>query len=258
MSVIHTNKNKRFTTLLILLLAYTNAVAQTNLVEESAKIQQAYKNAAYLSFDMLYTYAYETAPAVILDSSSGTFKLSGSNYWGTIDSTEFLQNSRYAVMVYMPGRLINVSVPRNVYGQVSGLAALDSMIGKKGYTSSAGMEGGMKVIALAFTDPGNPYKSFKVYYDAVSYVVRQITYTVKASYISPGEDDNELPGTNRGEYVIVKADYKNYRTDAFSDDIFNAGKYFAISDNTYRPVPPYLSYEVFIASPELSLTQQVH
>lgn len=232
------------------------AAAQADLLKESEKIQLAYKTPSHLSFDLKYTYAFETEPTVILDSSLGTFKISGNHYWGVIDSAEFMQNDSFAIVVYKPGRLINVSNPKGLYPQAAGFAALDSLLGKDGYTSSLTRSGHNKVMVLTFSDPLSPYKEFNVSYDSVSYQVSEVAYIIKEEYMTgdgfTGEHNNNSPG----KYLQVKAVYKNYDTTAFSSSVFDAANYFTVSNGSYRPLPPYSEYEVFLASPNFSSTQQ--
>lgn len=232
------------------------AGAQINLPYESAKIQLAYKNPAYLSFNIKYTYAYETTPTTILDSSVGSFKISGSYYWGSIDSTEFMQNNSYSIMAYKPGKLMNINNPTTVYPQVANFSALDSLLGGSVYTSSLTNSGANKLITLTFSDPTNPYKNFKVYYDSTSNLVTQISYTIRENFLSYEENYNESASGSSSQYVIVKADYTNYQTTAFSNTIFLTSNYFGLSGGVYYPQSPYTAYEVFLAAPNLYLTPE--
>jgi len=233
-----------------------SATAQVNIPFESAKIQQAYKNPAYLSFNIKYTYAYETAPATILDSSTGSFKISGTYYWGSIDSTEFMQNSSYSVIAYKPGKLMNINNPTTMYPQVANFSALDSLLGKSGYTSTLTNSGANKLITLTFTDPNNPYKNFKVYYDSTSNLVTQVFYTIREEFLAYEDNYNESSSGSSSPYIIVKADYTNYQTTAFSNTIFMASNYFVITGGVYYPQAPYTGYEVFLAAPNLFLTPE--
>ncbi len=255
---IHTKRQVLLLVFIISALQFiTNtAGAQVNIPYESAKIQLAYKNPAYLSFNVKYTYAYETTPTTILDSSTGSFKISGTYYWGSIDSTEFMQNSSYSIMAYKPGKLMNINNPATVYPQIANFSTLDSLLGKSGYTSSLTNSGANKLITLTFSDPNNPYKNFKVYYDSTSNLVTQISYTIRENFLSYDDNYNQSASGSSSPYVIVKADYINYQTTAFSNTVFLTSNYFVITGGVYYPQSPYSAYEVFLAAPNLFLTPQ--
>jgi hypothetical protein len=229
-----------------------NTVAQMNIAHESAKMQMAYKNPPSLSFNVKYTYALETAPAAIIDSTFGSFKMSGSFYWGIIDSTEFMQNNSYAITLYKPDKLMRVSNPSYIYPEIANFSSFDSIIGKNNYTTSCTNSGCNKVIALVFNDVNFPYKNFSVTYDSVTNFVTQIIYVIREDFEDYGDSYNRTAeGSSVAEYIIVKATYTNYQTLSFSNTFFNTGNYFILNGGIYTPQPPYSDYEVFIASSNL-------
>jgi hypothetical protein len=239
--------------MIVITVLYSNKIlAQVNIEHESAKMQLAYKNPASLSFDVKYTYALETAPSAIIDSSMGSFKMSGSFYWGIIDSTEFMQNNSYAITLYKPDKLMRVSNPSYVYPEIANFSAFDSIVGKNNYTTSCTNTGCNKIISLTFTDPNFPYKNFSVRYDSITNFVTQIVYVIREDFEDYSDSYNRTAeGSSDAAYIIVKADYTNYQTSNFTNTIFNTGNYFILSGSTYAPQPPYSDYEVFIASSNL-------
>jgi hypothetical protein len=250
--------NIRLTVLaaIILYVNISRVNAQADIVSESTKIQEAFKHPAFLSFDMKYTYAFEAEPSVMLDSSIGSFKISGNRYWGTIDSAEFMQNDSFALVVYKPGKLINVNKPKGLYPQVTGFAMLDSLVGRNGYTYSFGRQGKNRVITLLFPDKHSPYKKFSVSYDSVSYLVTGMDYIIREEYLT-GEALSSDPAVNpAGRFMQVKIAFSNYQTIAFSSSVFDAGNYFIIRSGLYTASPSYEDYQVFISSPDLSNNQQ--
>ena len=125
-------------------------LSQINLSLESAQIQAAYKTPAFLSFNVKYTSALETTPTVLDDSTMGSFKISGNNYWGNLDSTEFMQNGSYAVYLYKSNKIMNINNPRIVYPQVANFSLLDSLLGKNNYAAALSTSGINKVITITF------------------------------------------------------------------------------------------------------------
>lgn len=235
----------------------SKTIAQPDILSESQKIQDAYKKAAYLSFDMRYTYAFENEPSVVEDSSLGNFRISGSRYWGTIDSAEFMQNDSFAIVVYRPGKLIHVSRPRNVYPQLTGFASLDSFVGKEGYTYSFTTKGESTTLALTFTDQSSPYKRFSLTYSPVTYQVKEMAFVIKEEYLSgEGSVGYGAAEETSGKYMLVKAAYDNYSSTAFDSTVFDVGNYFSNKEGLYVPAPQFNAYEIFLSSPDISSTQK--
>jgi hypothetical protein len=226
-------------------------VAQVNIAYESAKMQLAYKNPPSLCFNVKYTYALETDPATILDSTTGSFKMSGNYYWGKIDSAEFMQNGSYLITLYKPDKIMRVSNPSYIYPQIANFSSFDSLVGKNNYSTSCSNAGSAKIITLNFSDPAFPYKNFAVCYDSVTNLVKNIVYTIKEDFDDYSDSYNRSAAGNISAYMIVRADYTNYQTTGFSNTLFNTGNYFILDGNTYLAQPPYSDYEVFIASSNL-------
>jgi hypothetical protein len=229
-------------------------IAQLNIPVESSKMQMAYKNQAYLSFNIKYTYAAETDPNTIIDSSMGTVKMSGNYYWGTMDSLEFMQNNSYNLVLYKSEFLMRIGNPEPVYPQIINFSMFDSLVGKNNYTISNTVNGSVKNLELTFSSPAFlfPYKNYKVSYDSITHFVNQISYTINDEVIDSQESYNKLvSGGPLTEYVIVTANFTNYQTAPFSTTVFNSSNYFLQSGKVFTPQPPYQSYEVFIASPNL-------
>lgn len=224
-----------------------------DIATESAKIQAAYKAPAYLSFDVRYSYALEAAPMVITDSVQGSFKLAGNQYWGILDSMEFMQNDRFAISVYKEGHLMGVDSPTALYPSAIPLSLLDSLVGKKGYTIIQSVSGPNKVLSMRFLDPNMPYKDFTVKYDSSNYWIKQIVYTIRKDvYDADGSD--ELPSTNADDgpaYVVITADYLNYSTAVFSPTIFESERYFLASSGEYMPTTAFAGYDILVSSPGL-------
>lgn len=225
--------------------------AQYNLSKESSKMQMAYKNQTYLSFDVKYTYAFDSIPGTILDSALGTFKISGNFYWGNLDSMEFMQNSSYAIVLYKPDKIMNVSNPSPIYPTIANFSLIDSLVGKNNYTTSVSTSGANRAITLTFTPSSFPYKNFIVTYDTISNLVKQISYSIREDFYDFGDNYNRSSTGNSSPYIIIKADYTNYQTTSFSPTIFSTGNYFILSGSVYTAQSPFSDYEVFIASSNL-------
>jgi hypothetical protein len=239
------------TTIAILPLSI-KCFAQTDIPVESSKMQMAYKNQAYLSFNVKYTYAAETDPTTIIDSSTGVVKMSGNYYWGTIDSLEFMQNNSYNVVLYKTDHIMRIGNPEPVYPQIINFSMFDSLAGKNNYTMSSTAAGTVKSLQLTFTNPAFPFKNYKVSYDSITHFVNQISYTINDEVIDSEQSYNKpVTGGPLTEFVIVTARFTSYRVTPFSTTVYNSSNYFSETGKTFTPQPPFQSYEVFIASPNL-------
>lgn len=215
-----------------------------NLLEECHKIQAAYKKAPFLSYELTYSYTPEKKQDSIYFSGRGYFKMNESNYYGIMDSTLYLQNNRYAVIVSKAERLIHISKSDSVFPMLSSLAVFDSMVQTYKVKYSVIRTPGNKQIVIDFsTDPGLGYKDFRMDYDPASFLIKMISFT----RLSEEDEGNQA---NR-KYITAKSVYSNYSTKPFDKTVFNSDKYFVLSGNEYQAQSPFEGYEIFIASPEL-------
>lgn len=236
--------------------AQVSQQTRQSLLYEVSKIQLAYKKPAYLSFDIKSTMAQEAAPGVILDSSAGSYKLSGSSYWGIEDSIEMMQNDSFMVTVIKPSKVMTVGIPSYVNPGTINFSWVDSIIGKNNYSISITAPGGpTKAIQYTFNVTGFAYKWYKVTYDTVSHYVKEIKYAINDEFEETQDVINEPPVTVDGStgFRIITQTYLNYSTATFNKaSIFNSANYFTIvGESTYTPQAPYGTYEVFLTSPNL-------
>lgn len=247
----HLRKWKLITLFSIIIMYSVPLAAQLDISLESAKMQAAYRNPGSISFDVRYRYAMESNPSIVVDSGLGTFKLSGSYYWGMIDSIEFMQNDRYLVSLYKPDKIMSISNPSNIYPNIVGFSSFDSLFGKDNYITSLNVSGIFKTITLNFTDSLAMYKNYSVTYDSVTNLVKQIKYLIREEQDEFSDNVNRQGTKSAGSYMIVKADYFNYQKIAFEQTFFDASNYFLLREKVFSPQPIYGDYEVFVASPNL-------
>ena len=215
-------------------------------LEECHKIQEAYMKVDFLSYNVAYSYTPEKKPDSTYFSGKGSFKLSQSDYYGTIDSTLYMQNSLYAVMVTNANRVMHISKPDNIFPAISSMAVFDSLVQLNSIKYSITTKGRNRQIVFDFSmDPSLGYKDFRIEYDAVTYWIMAVSYTI----VAEDEEDNLPPGQEK--YITAKSVYSNYSTKPFDKAIFNSDNYFVMDENGYKTQSNYAGYEIFIASPEL-------
>jgi hypothetical protein len=239
--------------LLVLNLICLNSVAQDSNIQkldsvsnEVTKIQAAYKNQQHLSFSVLYRYTNANNPAVVLDSAAGFFKLSGTRYWGVLDSMEFMQDSQYNVLLERESKLIRIAEPQEVYPAVINISVFDSAAkagseGKENYSIQMTTRGDERSITIQFKSSSVPYRECNIVYNSKTYLVKQLGYTINNS-------DDEY---NNGEMVTVTAFFSNYSSAALEERDFSSSRYFIKKENSFVAMAPYEEFELFVASPNL-------
>ncbi len=233
------------------LAAQNMPAASINLAGDMAKVKLAYKNKAYLSFDVRYRFALETNPAVVVDSLPGSFKMSGSYYWGILDSNEYMQNHNLALQVYKAGSIITVANPQAADPEPLRLGLLDSMLGKNSYTVSGIQSGASRTLLISFSGSSFAYKNMAISYDTATGLLNQVRYTIKDDYIGLSESYDYRADANSSPYVVVTMDYFNYSTAPFANTVFLTENYIIKNGTVYEPASGYSGYQVFITTPQL-------
>lgn len=233
---------------LTLIVFYNNKVnAQNPLLIEGMKITEAYRAANYLSFDVKYTYAKESTPSVIEDSSIVHYKMHGNKYQGSMDSVVFMQNDSIQVAAYLEEQIMTLALPANTMSLP--MAQWDSFFNKNDFTYSMGADNGYKKIAVDYTNYSQSLiQGFEIWYDPVTYMVSRIKYKVDESTMNKEFVEEDLIS---GEMMVVDIVFSNYRTDAFSSEVFNAGNYYIKTAGAYSAASSYDGFEVYVVSPGL-------
>lgn len=230
--------------LVLLMLTARMASAQNPILAECLNISKAYLKSSYLSFDVKYRYAYETAPTVYLDSSMGTYKMNGYNYWTRIDSLEFMQNDSFLVSVFNQENMISLSLPTYSFNSQLPLGNWDSLFFQNSrFSYSLGVDGSSKKITVDYS-ADLPYKKFEMWYDSSSYRIQHIRYLVSEFAADPAFYERD----DAGDYGVVDIIFSNYQTGLFTNALFNSAAYIRKVSGTYEPATAYSGYEIFLSS----------
>ncbi|MEP7377628.1 MAG: hypothetical protein ABI675_29760 [Chitinophagaceae bacterium] len=223
--------------------------AQNPILREAIKISKAYRGSSYLSFDVKYSYAKESTPTVIEDSSFVHYKMNGYKYQGSMDSVVFMQNDSVKVAVYLQDQIMTLGLPSYEQEMAMPLAQWDSFFVKNNFTYSTGVDAGYKKITVDYTNLSqNPLKKFEMWYDSVTYRINRIKYKIDEAA------SNETwveEGVLSGNVMIMDVQFSNYQTGTFTSSVFNPANYFTKSGTVYTPVSPYTGYEVYVTTPGL-------
>ena len=221
------------------------AIAQNPVLLECVKMNKAYMGTDHLSFNIKYTYANDTTPAMVEDSSFATYKVHGYKYWASMDSVEFMQNDSFQVVAYKPEQVLSLALPAYNYGQALPLSHWDSLFSKKNdFTYAFGVDAGYKKLTVDFSSD-QYVKQYELWYDSVTYRIHRVRYKMDDG---AGDELMVQQGAQSGNVIVINMLFSNYQTGMFTDAVFNSGNYFHKSGTEYIPVSTFSTYEVFLAS----------
>ncbi len=236
------------TGILLMTLCSAKLHAQNPVLLECMNINKAFQAASYLSFNVKYTYAADSTPTIITDSSLALYKMHGYKYWGSMDSVEFMQNDSFQIAAYKPEHVLTLGLPSYNYERSLPMAQWDSFFVKNDFTYSIGVDGGYKKITADYDVELSPVKKIEMWYDSVTYRVNRVKYKIDQA---ASDETLREQGIFLGVIMVVDMVFSNYQTGQFTNSVFNSGNYFYKSGSSYVPVSPYTGYEVFITSPGL-------
>jgi hypothetical protein len=208
----------------LLLLQALPGFAQNDALSRMHQLRETYRAKPWISFDVKYTYAAETAPTVITDSSMGNFKINGNHYWCRIDSMEFMQNDSFMVAVYAPEKIMSLSLPSPLYPGITPFANWDSLYQLASlFTTAHSVDAGYKKMTITFNNP-IPYKKTEIWYDSTAMLIQKVRYTIHEESITGDYSQS----TVNGPYVVVSMLFQNYQYNAFGASVFYSTNYFGM------------------------------
>jgi hypothetical protein len=206
-----------------------------NLVSHFAN-DSLYQMDAYLTYDHSDSSSHH-----IYDTVHITYTISGDNYQVMTDTTEEVQNGLYNVKVDNVDSFITISSPRAIFPMVVQADIYGPTF--QPYLSNLHVvdSGSLRNI-LADFQLSSPYYSYLIAYDsALDFIA--VKYSMR----------NHIPLTPSGSYTISAPayDYTNLIMSIYitlpsprPSGLFDAGKYFTRSGDTFIPKAPYANYQV--------------
>lgn len=229
------------------------AADSTNAVKQfMQQVQQAYKNASYLSFHVLYRYANKSEPGNYIDTMSGEVAMDKNHMRLMIEDVETITNDRYTIQVNKNEKLIYLSTPQPAQ-IVDPVAVLDSALKHyDGVTTRVTRAGGMATLNISFP-PGLAYKNVTMtinehtgFFQKVLYEMYTEGLVEKDQLMQPGGGG---PYQTEGRVEIV---FSQYRQGQFTDGLFSEDRYFTrLGQGKYQPTELYKDYQIFLASSKL-------
>lgn len=215
------------------------------------KIRRAYSDTAAVQFGVKYTYANESKPDKILDSSKGYMELGPHGYYCKIDNTETIQTDSVAILLFHDDMVMYLSKksPVQNFGG-NPMAVLDSFLQQNhGLTVSVTTLGRYKNIRLGLP-PGYPYKKMEFMADTATSFIRRISYTVKTEKLME-DHGSGFDKSAYDDYALVVASFSGYRKGASGGRKPEVSDYFIKSKDGIKTTEKYKDYSIFIATPNL-------
>ena len=217
------------------------------LINFFINMKNAYSQTAALSFSVKYTYSDEQKPSMIIDSLSGNYKISGSNYWCMLDSTETLKADSIVIVLFRRDKMMYVSKIASQAGfnpaeQVKIFLATFKKIQFHIDTTGNNYE-----LSVDFP-PGSDYKNIYLQVDRSTGYLVQSVYILRTKMLvdNPGNEIN-----NNGEYsefARVQADYLyNTKSDA-PGFFFNENRYITQVGGKIITTKAFKDYQLFFGN----------
>jgi hypothetical protein len=217
-------------------------------VEALQSLADKYRSFKSLHFSIAYRYAGEDRPGVYLDSLKGDFKMSGSSYRYTVDSTEYIGNKEVILIVFRQDRVLFLFRPSTLQtGNPMGL--LDSLLLKNDNIQGMVEETpDQQRIILSFP-PGAVTRKIVYTVDRKTGLAISMTNLIRSSQLYASSVRSRVDGGS--SYVIVETSFSNYREGDFGQEELDPGRYFKKEGKDYVALPPYESYKIFKGTPDL-------
>jgi hypothetical protein len=218
------------------------------------KVQQAYHDAPYLSFHLLYRYANKSQPANYIDSMAGEIAMDKNRLRLVMDDIETITNDKYTIQVMKENKLIYLSVPKSV-GMTDPLSMLDTTLAHlQGVRTQIVHAKGLATLSISFPQqPGQLYKNIVMTVNESTGYLQKVVYDLFTSDLV--SQDQLSQSGKAGLYQPegrIEVLFSQYRKGEANDSLFNEARFFTrLAKGNYEPSEQYKDYQIFLASANL-------
>jgi hypothetical protein len=216
------------------------------------KVQQAYKNAPYLSFNLLYRYANKSQPDNYLETMSGEIAMDKNRVRLVMDEVESITTARFTIQVMKADKLIYLSTPKPAQS-TDPLHMVDTILSHmEGVRTELIHDKGLARLNIYFPSDA-PYRSIAITINESTGYFEKVIYELSTDGLV-FEDQVAQPGKPEGYQPegIIEVLFSNYRQGQFTDSLFDEGVYFTRrGKGDYQPTEQYKDYQIFLASSNL-------
>ncbi|OQP47878.1 hypothetical protein A4H97_30680 [Niastella yeongjuensis] len=216
------------------------------------KVQQAYKNASYLSVNLLYRYANKNQPDKNVETMSGELAMDRNRVRLVMDEVESITTEKYTIQVIKADKLIYLSTPKPAQS-TDPISMVDTILSHmEGVRTELVRNNGLARLNIYFPS-GMQYRSIAMTINESTGYFEKVRYELNTEGLLT---EDQIARTGKpGDYQpegIIEVLFSNYRQGQFTDSIFDEGIYFTRrGKGDYQPTEQYKDYQVYLASSNL-------
>lgn len=226
---------------------YAQPSQKQKAISSLKQLAAQYKEAQYLSFDISYKYATQENPDLFLDSLKGSFKMNGTNYWYSLDSTEYLSNQMFTLMLFKEDKIMYLSKPLD-QAAINPITVLDSVFLNDNIIYGITSTNGYEKLVLDFP-AGSKNKQVEYHIDSKTGFITKMICLVQAEQLYDASVHSVIE--ENGRYAVVEINLNNYKEKSFDSKQFDTGKYFIKQGDEFVTTASYESYKIFLGTPNL-------
>lgn len=245
------SNNKFFIVSLLLILLNTKSVsgqqaAPSELTKLLLDLQSKYQENKDLSMRVVYTYADEHHPDVVLDSSVASIDIDSNSYHCLVDSTDIYANDSFTVVLFKEEKIMYVSRTHLKSALYNPAIMLDSLMRmNKQLHAQIEETNAEKIIVLTFPE-GSKYRKIELTLDKESGFLTGIDYLLKTQLLLD-EGEKRLADSLTESYAILKARFirtpRTHHLKNYSPEMF-----FVKQQDHIYPTAAFKDYQVMVGS----------
>jgi hypothetical protein len=225
--------------LLFFMLLSSLIVSAQNVKEEIKKINAAFENTSSISMDISYaafSNYYSTKP---LETTRGSFKKNGNNYWSKMEEVEMCQNEKCMIYADNEEKQIIISNPPGKPKGKELYMNLDTLM-KYEFKSQIKTFGSFNRITFEYNDQDGlrEYSKMDIYYDTKTYFINKCVLF----YAEEMSTDQEEKGPM--DKPRLEISYTNISFSETDKSIFSESNYFLQSGNKISGKGIYKNFEI--------------
>lgn len=212
------------------------------------RVEQAYRNAGELQFEVAYSFANLHSPDKPLETMSGEVQMDQSRCRFVIDGAETVVTEHFMIRVLPDQHLLYVSSAAHP-DLMDPVGSLDSVLANlQGIQVDLVEDGATQTLTFRFP-PGRRYNRITMTIDEHTALLQDVAYDIQTQgLVSRDEVVGQGQGGQYEQEGIMDIHFSGYRHGGFDEDLFSDDRYLTKSGDTYGPSARYKDYRVFLAN----------
>jgi hypothetical protein len=247
----------------LLSIMFVTAIVVTNTIaaQSSAKLddlttilsqlKDQYGTGKQLSFNIGYSYATETNPAVVLDTETANIKMLKSKYYCSVNNTEIFSNDSVSIVLFKEEKIMYLSKNRQHTQFSNPVQLMDSLIRSKALTTfNISASDNTKNVVIKF-DQQMMYKELDFTIDTKTGYLKNIKYVVHSEALMDQSENNTEQIKPDSEFSIVNAAFSDYSNEDSGIDQLSANQFYSKEGKDLKVTNAYKDFRIYKASPDL-------